>query len=103
MIVKQSNVAGFWGDLHGQTGETVGHNRIESYFDFARNKAFLDVKSHQGNDFQMNIAFWRKLNDLTGALDKPGRFVLFPGYEWCGNTAIGGDHNVFFQHEGREI
>ena len=49
-------VAGFWGDLHGQTGETVGVNSIESYFDFARNLAFLDVTSHQGNDFQINAA-----------------------------------------------
>ncbi|WP_170765623.1 hypothetical protein [Ruegeria lacuscaerulensis] len=26
-----------------------------------------------------------------------------PGYEWSGNTAIGGDHNVFFRTEGRPI
>ncbi len=103
LVARSGGVAGFWGDLHGQTGETVGINRIESYFDFARNKAFLDVTSHQGNDFQMNIAFWKKLNDLTGALDEPGRFVVFPGYEWSGNTAVGGDHNVFFRHEGRQI
>ena len=103
LIVRKGDIAGFWGDLHGQTGETIGINRIESYFDFARNKAFLDVTSHQGNDFQMNIAFWKKLNDLTGALDEPGRFVVFPGYEWSGNTAVGGDHNVYFRHEGRQI
>ncbi len=103
LIVRSGDMAGYWGDLHGQTGETVGINRIESYFDFARNKAFLDVTSHQGNDFQINIAFWKKLNDLTGALDEPGRFVVFPGYEWSGNTAVGGDHNVFFRHEGRQI
>lgn len=103
LIVKQNYVAGIWGDLHGQTDETVGHKGIESYFEFARNKAFLDVTSHQGTHFQMNIAFWRKLNDLTSALDEPGRFVLFPGYEWSDNIAVGGDHDVFFRHEGREI
>ncbi len=103
LVVRAGDVAGYWGDLHGQTGETVGINRIEGYFDFARNKAFLDVTSHQGNDFQINNRFWTLLNELTGRLDEPGRFVVFPGYEWSGNTAIGGDHNVFFRHEGRQI
>ena len=26
-----------------------------------------------------------------------------PGYEWSGNTALGGDRNVFFRQEGRTI
>ncbi|MEZ5856014.1 MAG: hypothetical protein R3D67_15180 [Hyphomicrobiaceae bacterium] len=79
------------GRLHGQSGETVGIGTIESHFDFARNKSFLDVTSHQGNDFQINIPFWKHLNTLTAKLDEPGRFVVFPGYEWSGNTAVGGD------------
>ena len=103
LIIGESPHAGFWGDLHGQTGETVGTNSIESYFDFARNKTFLDVTSHQGNDFQINKAFWARLNEITAEYDEPGRFVAFPGYEWSGNTAVGGDHNVFFRHEGRQI
>ncbi len=103
LVIRPSSVAGFWGDLHGQTGETVGVNSIESYFDFARNKAFLDVSAHQGNDFQINAKFWAKLNDITAEVDEPGRFTVFPGYEWSGNTAIGGDHNVFFRTEGRQI
>lgn len=103
LIVRDGAHAGFWGDLHGQSGETVGIGRIESYFDFARNKSFLDVTSHQGNDFQINKAFWAKLNALTAELDEPGRHVVFPGYEWSGNTAVGGDHNVFFRDEGRQI
>jgi hypothetical protein len=103
LVVRDGSVAGFWGDLHGQTGETVGTNTIESYFDFARNKAFLDVTSHQANDFQIKGNFWDKLNALTAELDEPGRFTIFPGYEWSGNTAVGGDHNVFFRHEGRQI
>ena len=54
LVIEDGPVAGWWGDLHGQTGETVGVNTIEYYFDFARNKAFLDVAAHQGNDFQIN-------------------------------------------------
>lgn len=103
LIIRKGIVAGFWGDLHGQSGETVGIGSIESYFDFARNKSFLDITSHQGNDFQINNPFWARLNQLTAERDEPGRHVVFPGYEWSGNTAVGGDHNVFFRHEGRQI
>ncbi len=103
LIIKAGNVASFWGDLHGQTGETVGTNTIESYLDFARNKAFLEVTSHQANDFQVTSQFWQHLNQLTAQFDQPGRFTVFPGYEWSGNTAVGGDHNIFFRNEGCTI
>ncbi len=103
LVIRPGTVAGYWGDLHGQTGETVGVNTIEGYFDFARNKAFLDVAAHQGNDFQINQAFWQHLNALTAEENQPGRFTVFPGYEWSGNTAVGGDHNVFFAEEGQAI
>ena len=73
------------------------------YFDFARNKSFLDVTSHQANDFQVNNAFWRHINELTAEFHEDGRFVTFPGYEWSGNTAVGGDRNVFFRSERRQI
>lgn len=99
----RSGVAHYWGDLHGQTGETVGTNSIEHYFDFARNKSFLDVTAHQANDFQIKPEFWKKLNRLTAELNEPGVFTVLPGYEWSGNTAVGGDHNVFFREEGARI
>ncbi|WP_298500241.1 DUF3604 domain-containing protein [uncultured Maritimibacter sp.] len=95
--------AHYWGDLHGQTGETVGTNSIEHYFDFARNKSFLDVTSHQANDFQIKPVFWDKLNRLTAEVNEPGVFTVLPGYEWSGNTAVGGDHNVFYRDEGASI
>ncbi|ASM75155.1 MULTISPECIES: DUF3604 domain-containing protein [Roseobacteraceae] len=99
----REGIAHYWGDLHGQTGETVGTNSIEHYFDFARNKSFLDVTSHQANDFQIKPAFWEKLNQLTAQVNEPGIFTVLPGYEWSGNTAVGGDHNVFFRDEGASI
>ena len=103
LVVTDGDVSHFWGDLHGQTGETVGTNTVEHYFDFARNKSFLDVTSHQANDFQINKAFWTYLNELTAQLNEPGRFTVFPGYEWSGNTAVGGDHNVYYLQEGAPI
>lgn len=93
----------YWGDLHAQSGETVGTNPAESYFSYARDKAFVDIVGHQGNDFQITDAFWQELNRLTAAFDKPGRFVCVPGYEWSGNTGLGGDRNVFYRREGRPI
>ncbi len=93
----------FWGDLHGQSNETLGTNTAEEYFLFGRDRAFLDACSHQGNDFQMTQEFWADLNALTKRLDDPGRFVAIPGYEWSANTAIGGDRNVFYRHEGRPM
>lgn len=93
----------FWSDLHGQSGETIGTNPARAYFEFGRDKAFLDICGHQGNDFQITDTFWAELNDLTAELNDPGRFVTVPGYEWSGNTSVGGDHNVWYRTEGRPI
>lgn len=101
--VEAAPVRRYWGDLHGQSGETIGSGSAESYFRYARDKAFVDIVGHQGNDFQITDAFWHELNRLTAAFDVPGRFVCVPGYEWSGNTGMGGDRNVFFRHEGRPI
>lgn len=103
MMIRDGQYSGYWGDLHGQSGESIGIGTSRAYFDFARNKAFLDVTSHQANDFQVNNAFWQFLNELTAYHHEPGRFVTFPGYEWSGNTAVGGDRNVYFREEGRQI
>lgn len=87
----------------GHTGETVAINTAREYMTFARGLAFLDVTSHQGNDFQIKTAFWDQLNALTAEFYQKNRFVTFPGYEWSCNTCVGGDHNVFYRHEGRPM
>jgi hypothetical protein len=102
-VVKDAPLRRYWGDLHAQSGETVGTNPAESYFRYARDKAFVDIAGHQGNDFQITDEFWQELNRLTAAFDDPGRFVCVPGYEWSGNTGMGGDRNIFYRHEGRRI
>jgi hypothetical protein len=102
-VVSDAPLRRYWGDLHAQSGETVGTNPAESYFRYARDKAFVDIVGHQGNDFQITDEFWQELNRLTAAFDEPGRFVCVPGYEWSGNTGMGGDRNVFYRHEGRRI
>jgi hypothetical protein len=103
VVAKGAPLLHFWGDTHGQSNETLGTNTAREYFEFGRDKAFLDVMGHQGNDFQITGAFWRELNALSREFDRPGRFVCIPGYEWSANTAVGGDRNVHFRHESETI
>ena len=104
MVVKPSlGRRRYWGDLHGQSEETIGSGSAEEYFSFARELAGLDFAGHQGNDFQITGKFWEHLQRLTRDADEPERFVAFPGYEWSGNTALGGDRNVLFLTEGQQI
>jgi hypothetical protein len=102
-VVKQAALRRYWGDLHGQSGETIGMGTADAYFRYARDAAFIDMVGHQGNDFQITDTFWQELNRLTAEFDVPGRFVCLPGYEWSGNTGMGGDRNIFYRHEGRPI
>ncbi|HMK01684.1 MAG TPA: DUF3604 domain-containing protein, partial [Reyranella sp.] len=102
-LAPDAPLRSYWCDLHGQSEETIGTNSARELIEFARDKAFLDGMSHQGNDFQITTPFWNELNKLTREYNKDGRFIIFPGYEWSGNTGLGGDRNVMFMHEGRQI
>ncbi|MEE8365575.1 MAG: DUF3604 domain-containing protein [Gammaproteobacteria bacterium] len=102
-IVGDTELLPFWGDLHGQSEETIGTNSARDYHEFARNLAFLDATAHQGNDFQITSEFWQHLNDLTREFNQNHRFIAFPGYEWSGNTGLGGDRNVLYLQEGQPI
>ena len=102
-IVSEAPLLHYWADLHGQSEETIGTNSARELIEFARDRAFLDAMSHQGNDFQITTPFWEHLNQLTAEYNQNGRFVIYPGYEWSGNTGLGGDRNVMFMNEGRQI
>ena len=102
-IAPEAPLGSYWCDLHGQSEETIGTNSARDLIEFARDRAFLDGMSHQGNDFQITSAFWGDLNRLTAEYNQDGRFVIYPGYEWSGNTGLGGDRNVMFMQEGRQI
>jgi hypothetical protein len=93
----------YWAELHAQSEETVGTNDVVDYFNFAKNYAFVDVASHQANDFQVTNGTWNKINKTTKAINKNGEFVAFPGYEWSGNTPLGGDRNVIYLKENNPI
>jgi len=102
-IATEVQLLPYWGDLHGQSEETIGTNSAREFYDFARAKAFLDICVHQGNDFQITSEFWAHLNELSAEFTEDGRFIVFPGWEWSGNTGLGGDRNVLHMTEGRQI
>src|SRR5580704_12136615 len=102
-IATETPMRSYWCDLHGQSEETIGTNSARELIEFAPDRAFLDGMSHQGNDFQITTPFWDELNELTREYNKDGRFIIYPGYEWSGNTGLGGDRNVLFMHEGEQI
>ena len=102
-VIAGAELLPYWGDLHGQSEETIGTNSARDFHAFARDLAFLDATAHQGNDFQITTEFWQHLNDLTREFNQDQRFIAFPGYEWSGNTGLGGDRNVLYLEEGQPI
>lgn len=93
---KKLDLMLYWGDLHGQTEETVGTGTVDQYFYFARDIAALDFVSHAGNDFQITKDHYKDTQRAVKQFHEPGNFITFLGYEWSGNTPAGGDHNVYF-------
>ena len=45
---------------------------------------------------------WAEVQEVSRAMNRPGDFVTFPGYEWQGDGSSG-DHNVYSLHEGLPI
>ncbi len=102
-VSSKSKVAHYWSDMHGQSGETIGSGSARDYFFFAKHRSFVDITGHQGNDFQISDDFWGEINSLTAEFNEEGKFLALPGYEWSGNTGLGGDHNIWYRKEGRPI
>ena len=66
---------------------TVGTGSEDEYFTFARDQARLDFASHQGNDFQIDDAYWAHLNRTVRQFQEDGRFVVFPRVRVVGEYA----------------
>ena len=83
-------------DLHVHSDDTVGTNDTSYNFSYAQHIAGLDVVGYTANDFNITKSRWEKTLDIISEVNTPGKFVVYPGTEWCGNSAAGGDHNVVF-------
>ncbi len=90
----------FFADLHVHSDDTVGTGNADYNLRYGRDVAGLDVLGYTVNDFNITADNWQRAVDLIEAMDAPGRFVCYPGTEWCGNSAAGGDHNVVFLRGG---
>lgn len=86
----------FFADLHVHSDDTVGTNSPTYNFSYARQIAGLDIVGYTANDFNITKSRWETTLSTIQAINDEGKFIVFPGTEWCGNSAAGGDHNVVF-------
>ena len=86
----------YFGDMHGQNDLTIGTGSLDEYFSFARDVSAVDFVGWQGNDLEIDLEKWQAVREKTQEYNDEGRYVVFLGYEWSGNTPTGGDHNVYF-------
>jgi hypothetical protein len=90
-----------YADLHVHSDDTVGTNDATYNLTYGRDIAGLDVVGYTVNDFNITEANWDAAVKTIHELNEPGRFVCYPGTEWCGNSAAGGDRNVVFLRDGK--
>lgn len=83
-------------DLHVHSDDTVGTNSSTYNFSYAQQVAGLDIVGYTANDFNITKQRWDQTLNIIRKVNTPGEFVVYPGTEWCGNSAAGGDHNVVF-------
>ncbi|KAF2675505.1 hypothetical protein BT63DRAFT_436388 [Microthyrium microscopicum] len=85
-----------YADLHVHSDDTVGTNSTTYNFSYAQKIAGMDIVGYTANDFNITKERWEQTVEIIKRTNQPGELVIFPGTEWCGNSAAGGDHNVVF-------
>lgn len=90
----------FYADLHVHSEDTIGTNSTTYNLTYGRDVSGLDVLAFAHNDFNITKAKWDKTVELMREVHEEGKFVAYPGTEWCGSSCAGGDHNVVFLHDG---
>jgi hypothetical protein len=88
-----------YADLHVHSDDTVGVNPTLSVLTYARDAAALDITGYTANDFNVRADRWTAAVKVCRELHDEGRFLCFPGTEWCGASSVGGDRNVIFLGE----
>ncbi|MCL5025863.1 MAG: DUF3604 domain-containing protein [Chloroflexi bacterium] len=93
----------FWGDMHGQSEETLGTGTAAQYFQYGRDVGALDFAAECGNDFQITDEHYADLQQQVKRFHQPGRFVTFLAFEWSGLTPAGGDNNVYYLKDDQPL
>ena len=88
----------FYCDLHVHSDDTIGTNSTTYNLTYGRDVSGLDVLAFAHNDFNITTERWNRTMELIEEINQDGRFVAYPGTEWCGSSCAGGDHNVVFLH-----
>lgn len=98
----------YWADLQGHCNVCDGTGTPEDYYRYARDVARLDAVALTDHDhwgyrpLDEAPETWRRLCELSRAMNQPGRFVAFPAYEWT-NWTFGHQHVLFLREEQAEI
>ncbi len=85
----------YWGDLHTHTMYSDGRGSPAETYDFGRRVSALDFCAVTDHAFLTTDRMWREIQETSNRFYEPGRYVTFLAYEWSGQTAVGGDHNVY--------
>ena len=101
VVTNDMDLRPYCGDLHGQ--HIRGSSSLHQYASYARGFAGIDFMSWAVNDFHQTGATWDAIQETGRTFNQPGRFVVFPGYEWSGTTGRGGDHNVIYLADNQPL
>jgi hypothetical protein len=88
------------GDLHDHSIISDGTGSPAEAFRYARDVAGLDFFALTDHDYQMDQTRWELNQQIASQFNDPPHFVTFYGYEWSGETDVGGDHNVIYAEPG---
>lgn len=88
----------YYCDLHVHSEDTIGTNSTTYNLNYGRDVSGLDVLAFSHNDFNITTERWNRTVELIDEINEDGRYVAYPGTEWCGSSCAGGDHNVVFLH-----
>ncbi len=114
----------FWGETHDNVRQfedcpvtveenvRLGRTHLDFYAPAYYTAENVSVESVDGGGGSIRVERWKspgklarewaELEEVTRALNEPGVFITFPGYEWQGDGTCG-DHNVIFRREGHGI
>lgn len=87
----------FFGDIHGQTYDSIGTGTLDEYFAWGRDVERLDFcasANHYGGRYEMGPGLWQRVVDTSNKFYEPGAYVTFVSYEWHG---LGGHKNIYYR------